>query len=139
MQDFYNKIRQSYTSESEASQFFLRPEQIQSKIATKSRHNTNSIIRLAESIKKYGVIKPVLVKKQGAETGFEGYEVVDGEQRLRAAILAGVAKIPCMLLAQDDKSHALTGILAHLQGKELNMFEQAAGFRLLMQDFAIEN
>ncbi|MBQ8717451.1 MAG: ParB/RepB/Spo0J family partition protein [Clostridia bacterium] len=137
MQDFYTKIRQTYAQEHEQGQLFLRPEQIQSKTARKSGHDTNAIIRLAESIKKYGIIKPLSVKKCGEGQEFGGYELVDGEKRLRAAILAGVAKVPCFLLPQDDKSHAITGILEHLRGKELNMFEQAAGFRLLMQDFSM--
>lgn len=138
MQDFYEKIRQSYAPESDQAPLFLRPEQIQSKMAQKSAHSTNAIIRLAESIKKYGIIKPLSVKKQEEGQGFGGYELIDGEKRLRAAILAGVAKIPCILLPQDDKSHAITGILGHLRGKDLNMFEQAAAFRLLMQDFAMK-
>lgn len=137
MQDFYDKIRQSYTAKSEESPIFLRPEQIQSQAAQKSNQSTNTIIRLAESIKKYGIIKPLSVKKQGIEREFPIYELVDGEKRLRAAILAGVAKIPCTVLQQDDKSHAITGILEHFHAKELNMFEQAAGFRLLMQDFSM--
>ena len=137
MQDFYDKIRQSYAEESEKAPFFLRPEQIQIQTARKSTHNTNTIIRLAESIKKYGIIKPLSVKKHREEGGFSLYELIDGEQRLRAAILAGVTKIPCVLLPQDNKSHAISGILEHLRGKELNMFEQAAGFRLLMQDFSM--
>lgn len=137
MQDFYDKIRQSYTDEHNQGPLFLRPEQIQSKTARKSGHSTNTIIRLAESIKKYGIIKPISVKKQGEGQGFGVYELVDGEKRLRAAILAGITKIPCTVLPQDDKSHAVTGILEHLRRKELNMFEQAAGFRLLMQDFSM--
>lgn len=137
MQDFYDKIRASYVTESDTSQIFLRPEQIQSKSPQKSGRGTNAIIRLAESIKKYGIIKPLSVKKQGGEQGIAHYELVDGEKRLRAALLAGIAKIPCIILPQDDKTHALTGILEHLQRKKLNMFEQAAGFRLLMQDFSM--
>ena len=137
MQDFYDKIRQSYAPKSEESPLFLRPEQIQSKRAHKSSQSTNTIIRLAESIKKYGIIKPLSVKKHGEEQGFATYELIDGEKRLRAAVLAGVTKIPCVLLPQDDKSHAITGILEHLHGKKLHMFEQAAGFRLLMQDFSM--
>lgn len=137
MQDFYDKIRQSYAANSEESPLFLRPEQIQSKIAQKSSQNTNAIIRLAESIKKYGIIKPLSVKKHGEGQGFTLYELIDGEKRLRAAILAGVTKIPCTALPQDEKTHAITGILEHLRAKELHMFEQAAGFRLLMQDFSL--
>lgn len=137
MQDFYDKIRQSYAAKSEESPLFLRPEQIQSKTTQKSNQSTNSIIRLAESIKKYGIIKPLSVKKHGEEQGFAVYELIDGEKRLHAAILAGITKIPCAVLPQDDKSHAITGILEHLRAKELHMFEQAAGFRLLMQDFSM--
>lgn len=137
MQDFYAKMQQVYSPPSEETQIFLRPEQIKSKTERKSKHSTNTIIRLAESIKRYGIIQPLLVQKSGEERGLAVYELVDGEQRLRAAVLAGVAKIPCIALLQDDKTYAVTGIIEHLRGGALHMFEQAAGFRLLMQDFSL--
>ena len=137
MQDFYTKIQQTYGKANEEAQIFLRPEQIKSKAGQKRGQSTNSIIRLAESIKRYGIIEPLSVRKSGEERGFSVFELIDGEQRLRAAALAGVAKIPCVVLPQDDKSYAIAGIIEHLRGGGLHMFEQAAGFRLLMLDFLL--
>lgn len=137
MQDFYAKIQQAYSKTSEEAQIFLRPEQIKSKAGQRRGQNTNSIIRLAESIKRYGIIQPLSVRKSGEERGFPVFELIDGEQRLRAAALAGVAKIPCVVLPQDDKTYAIAGIIEQLRSGGLHMFEQAAGFRLLMLDFSL--
>ena len=63
MQDFYAKMQQVYSPPSEETQIFLRPEQIKSKTERKNKHSTNTIIRLAESIKRYGIIQPLLVQK----------------------------------------------------------------------------
>lgn len=137
MQDFYAKIRQDYTQSNEKVPIFLHPEQIQPKTVKQKQHNTNAIIRLAESIKRYGIITPLSVQKSREEKGIGSYELIDGEQRLRAAALAGITKIPCIILPQDDKSYAVNGIIEHLRAQGLHMFEQAAAFRLLMQDFSL--
>lgn len=139
MQDYYFSHTSTYTAISGAdTPIYLRPEQI---TVPQNRQNPskslNSIIRLAESIKKYGILEPLTVKTLPQAAGVAAYELISGARRLRAAISAGITQIPCILLSDDPKSGAVSAILASLQAGGLHIFEQAAAFRLLMDDFGL--
>lgn len=134
-QTFYGQEREAKEGE---SMLYLRPEQIKlPQNAQKARKNQNAIIRLAASIKQYGLLEPLSVRIAGEERGMTLYELVDGKRRLDAALIAGLNKIPCKILPQNDKTYALAGIFESLRSKKLHIFEQAAGFRLLMDDFSL--
>ena len=60
--------------------------------------NKSSLEELSESIKKYGILNPILVKKNG-----ENYEIISGERRVKACIIAGISEIPARILEVDDK------------------------------------
>lgn len=138
MQNFYARIHQEIPQADTSTPIFLRSDQIRlPKSAKPSEQNQNAIIRLAESVKRYGILEPLSVRVCGEERGYPVYELISGERRLRAAIIAGISKIPCIILPQDDKSCAVAGILSNLQKEGLNFFEQAAAFRMLMEDFSL--
>lgn len=138
MQDYYTMSYTYPTASGADTPIYLRPEQItiptEHQKAPKSLNNT---IRLAESIKKYGILEPLVVKALPTVSGAAAYELVSGARRLRAAISVGITQIPCVLLSGDQKTVAISGILSNLQSKGLHMFEQAAAFRLLMDDFGM--
>lgn len=87
---------------------------------------------LAQSIKEVGVLQPVLVR---ART--DGFELVAGERRWRAARIAGLAAIPAVIRDEDEeKWHNLTeALIENVQREELGPLEQAAAFNQLMEDF----
>ena len=125
---------------------FLRPEQLRcartsenraAKSRTQAKNGRNALIRLAESIKRYGILEPLAVRLATDAAGFPYYELLEGERRYRAACIAGVAKIPCKVLRADDKQCAEWAILERLQRGEHNMFEMAESFSLLMRDFQL--
>ena len=115
----------------------LRVEQIKlSKSSKTTSPSNNAIIRLANSIKRYGILEPLEVKTTFDGVGNTVYELISGAKRLRAAAIAGLEHIPCRILPENDRACAVSGILSRL-GEGLSFFEQAAAFRMLMSDFGL--
>ena len=85
---------------------------------------------LAESIKKHGVIQPVLVRKDG-----KGFELVAGERRFRAAKLAKLKKIPVIVSNISDVQSLEIAILENIQREDLNPLEVAKGYQRLKDEF----
>ena len=80
-----------------------------------------AIATLADSIRRHGVLQPLTVRS--VEGG--RFELVAGERRLRAARLAGLSRVPCLLVDTDDKTSAELAMIENLQRENLNMFEEA--------------
>jgi ParB family chromosome partitioning protein len=84
---------------------------------------------LAESLKRQGILQPVVVRKAG--DGF--FQLVAGERRFRAAKLAGFSRVPAVVREVDDKRMLELALVENLQRKDLNPIEKARAFRQLMQ------
>ena len=94
--------------------------------------NQESLEELAESIKTYGVIQPIVVSKQ------EGYYgIVAGERRWRAAKLAGLEKIPAIIRNDDEQTNKEIALIENIQREDLNPFEKALGIRRLMDKYGL--
>lgn len=87
---------------------------------------------LAASIKEFGVVQPVVVRKKG-----RSYELVAGERRLRAATLAGLTKVPAIVKDYDDAKMMEIALIENIQRHDLNPIEEAQGLRRLMQEFKL--
>ena len=87
---------------------------------------------LADSIRQHGVLQPLSVRRVG-----QGYELIAGERRLRAARMAGLGEIPCIVMQMDDKESALTAMVENLQRQDLDFVEEARGISLLMQQWGL--
>lgn len=83
---------------------------------------------LAQSIRQHGVFTPILVKKSVG-----GYELIAGERRLRAAKLAGLKKIPAILMEFDDQQMMEIALLENIQREDLNAIEEAQAYEKLIQ------
>ena len=79
------------------------------------------IRELAGSIRRHGILQPLTVRKRGEE-----WELIAGERRLRAAKLAGLEKVPCVLSGADDDTSALLALVENLQRRDLHYLEEAA-------------
>ena len=91
-----------------------------------------SIEELAESIKRYGVIQPIIVtKKQGY------YEIVAGERRWRAAKKAGLVEIPSIIREADERKNKEIALIENIQREDLNPIEKARGMKSLMEDYQL--
>lgn len=93
-----------------------------------------SLLRLADSIKRYGILQPITVRTINRDDR-PGYEIICGERRYRAAIIAGLAAIPCNVIDSSDMGSAELSIIENLLRDDLNMFEQAESFNLLISTF----
>lgn len=92
-----------------------------------------AIAQLAESIRQYGVLNPLTVRR--APGG--GYELVAGERRLRAARVAGLNDVPCLVIAADSQDSSAIALVENLQRRDLDFFEEAEGFRRLIDQYGL--
>ena len=87
---------------------------------------------LSNSIRQYGVLQPVIVRLVDGK-----YQLVSGERRFRASMLAGKETIPALLRQLDDREVAEMALIENLQREDLNYFEEAEGYARLIQEFQI--
>ena len=87
---------------------------------------------LAESIRLYGVLQPLTVRKQGG-----GYELVAGERRLRASRLAGLSEVPCLVIGADERESSLLALVENLQRSDLDFIEEAEGLQRLIREHGL--
>lgn len=88
-------------------------------------------LQLSESIKKNGVIQPVLVRSKGDGA----FELIAGERRLRAARLAGLHVVPAIIRHSTDEQSIQLALVENLQRKDLNPMEEARGYQRMMKEF----
>ena len=88
---------------------------------------------LAESIREYGLIQPITVRP--LDRGY--YQIIAGERRWRAAREAGLTEIPVRILEADDRLAMELALVENLQRKDLNPMEEAAGYKKLMDEYAL--
>jgi ParB family chromosome partitioning protein len=89
----------------------------------------DSLRELADSIRQYGVLQPVTVRRKQDGT----YELVAGERRLRAAALAGNLKIPAIILDMSDDDSAIVALMENIQRENLSFMEEAFAYRELLE------
>ena len=88
------------------------------------------INELADSIKTYGVIQPLIVTRQGGK-----YELIAGERRLRASKIAGLKTVPVIVRDYDQQKKLEVALVENLQREDLNPIDTARAYRQLMDDF----
>ena len=92
-----------------------------------------SLAELAESIREYGLIQPVTVRK--LDSGY--YQLIAGERRWRAARMAGLNEIPARIIEADDRLATELALVENLQREDLNPVEEAQGYRTLMEEYGL--
>lgn len=85
---------------------------------------------LSESIKRYGVIQPIIVSKKD-----DYYQIVAGERRWRASKRAGLAEIPAIIRENDEQRNREIALIENIQREDLNPIEKARGIKLLMEQY----
>lgn len=94
----------------------------------RTNFNEDALADLADSIKKEGLLQPIIVRPQGA-----GYQIVAGERRYHACKLAGLEKVPVRIVQMDDEVTLRVALIENLQRTDLNAIEEARGFKELMR------
>jgi ParB family chromosome partitioning protein len=85
---------------------------------------------LADSIRIHGVIQPITVRK----VGFERYQIISGERRTRASLLAGLSEIPAYIRVANDQEMLEMAIIENIQREELNPIEIAISYKRLLEE-----
>ena len=98
----------------------------------RKQFNQESLEELAESIKSYGVIQPIVVSKMD---GY--YGIVAGERRWRAAKLAGLEEIPAIIRQDDEQTNREIALIENIQREDLNPYDKALGIRSLMDKYGM--
>lgn len=88
----------------------------------------DAISELADSIRQYGVLNPLTVRRTGA-----GFELIAGERRMRAAKAAGLQEVPCIVMTADEQDSSAIALVENLQRRDLDFFEEAWGYKRLIE------
>ena len=91
-----------------------------------------ALTELCESIRQHGILQPLSVRRVGNR-----YELIAGERRLRAGVLAGLSEIPCIVMNMDDRESGMTALVENLQRQDLDYIEMAQGISRMMDDFSM--
>jgi ParB family transcriptional regulator, chromosome partitioning protein len=99
----------------------------------RSRFDDETLKELAASIREVGILQPIVVRRTG-----QGYEVVTGERRLRAAKLAGLATVPVVLRDSDDADLLREALIENIHREDLNPIELGEAFRQLLDELGLK-
>jgi ParB family chromosome partitioning protein len=112
----------------------LRIDQVQrGRYQPRTRMDDDSLEELAASIRKQGLMQPILVRP----TGGNRYEIIAGERRWRAAKIAGLAEIPALVREVPDSSALAMALVENIQRENLNPLEEAGGVQRLIGEFKL--
>ena len=93
----------------------------------------DALIELSESIKQYGVLQPLLVKKMD-----KNYQIIAGERRFRAARLAGVKEVPVIIKDYSSQEVMEIALIENIQREDLNPIEEALAYQQLIKDYRLK-
>ncbi|MCI8731441.1 MAG: ParB/RepB/Spo0J family partition protein [Lachnospiraceae bacterium] len=99
----------------------------------RKQFDEDSLLELADSIKLYGVLQPLLVLDKG-----NYYEIIAGERRWRAAKLAGIKEIPVLIKEYTEREIVEISLIENIQRENLNPIEEAIAYKRLLEDFNLK-
>ena len=132
--NFYSIMDDNMMDMKEGAATTLRISQIEPRSdQPRKQFDREALEALADSIAAYGVLQPILVRQN---PNFEGsYEIIAGERRWRASKMAGLTEVPAIVLDGDDLKTAQIALIENVQRENLNVVEEALGYRALMERF----
>ncbi len=104
------------------------------KYQPRTRMHQGALQELAESITAQGIMQPILVRRADRDGK---HEIIAGERRWRAALLAGLIEMPALVRDVPDQSAAVLSLIENIQREDLNPLEEAQGFKRLIDDFGL--
>lgn len=99
----------------------------------RKQFDEDALLELAESIKQFGVLQPLLVQKKG-----DFYEIIAGERRWRASKLAGIKEVPVIIKDFSEQEAVEISLIENIQRENLNPIEEAGAYRRLMEEFHLK-
>ena len=127
----YNKIEEKIIEETNNEEIVELPlsELRSNPYQPRKNFDENALQELATSIKEHGVIQPIIAKKS-----IKGYEIIAGERRVKASILAGKETIPAIIRDFSDQDMMEIALLENLQRENLNAIEEAMAYKKLLDE-----
>ncbi len=113
-------------------------ELARNKYQPRSFFDENKLEELSKSIKKNGIIQPIAVRKNKNKSSSEPYEIVAGERRWLAAQKAGLHEVPITILDLNDSETLEVAIVENIQREDLNIIEEARGYKRLNEEFSYD-
>ena len=120
------------TSEDAVLRDVLLDQVVPNQYQPRDHFDEEALNALAASVAEIGVLQPILVRETG-----DGYEVIAGERRLRAAQKAGLTTIPALVRSAEGSSTLEAALVENLHREDLNALEEAAAYRQLMTEFGL--
>lgn len=134
-----DKVSQKQTSgenkeSSKKEEQFLKITQVEpNREQPRKKFDEDALLELAESIKQYGVLQPLLVQKRD-----DYYEIIAGERRWRAAKLAGLKEVPVIIKDLTDQQIMEISLIENIQREDLNPIEEAQAYKRLLTEFNLK-
>lgn len=130
--DKLNETESVYTESGDRVQYIKIHDITPNLNQPRKTFDEDRITELADSIREHGIIQPIVVRKRK-----QGYEIVAGERRWRAAMKAELAKVPCLIKELDDEQNMLIAIIENMQREDLNPIEEAEGLKQMTETFGM--
>ena len=105
---------------------------VPNKAQPRKEFSEDALFSLSNSIRENGILQPICVRKSGAV-----YEIISGERRTRAAKLAGLSEVPCIVMSVDEEQSAVLALIENIQRKDLSYFEEALGIEKLISYYGL--
>jgi len=121
-------------TQEEKESLFLPISQVESCSGQpRKQFDPDALADLADSIRQHGVIQPLTVRK--LQSGY--YQIIAGERRWRAARMAGLSEVPCIVIEADDRKAMELAMIENLQREDLNPIEEAQGYQTLVSQYGL--
>lgn len=129
-----DKAEKAKRQEEGAREQLLNISQIEPNREQPRKHfNEEQLKELAESVKNYGILQPLLVQKKG-----DFFEIIAGERRWRAAKLAGLKEVPVLIRDYTKQQTVEIALIENVQRADLNPIEEAKAYQMLVQEFGLK-
>lgn len=124
-------LKKEMKSESSSGELMLKINQVEpNREQPRKKFEEDGLLELADSIKQFGILQPLLVKRKK-----DYYEIIAGERRWRAAKIAGVKEVPVIIKEYSDQEIVEIGLIENIQRENLNPIEEAMAFKRLLEEF----
>ncbi|MFA9463452.1 MAG: ParB/RepB/Spo0J family partition protein [Velocimicrobium sp.] len=128
------KIDKNETNENVSRETYININQIEPNgLQPRKKFDEDSLVELAESIKQFGIIQPLVVQKRN-----RFYEIIAGERRWRAAKIAGLKEIPVVIKDYTEQEIVEIAIIENIQREDLNPIEEAMAYQRLLKEFDLK-
>ena len=132
--EIYNRDRKDFDTSSDRAVVLLPIDEVKTNpFQPRKIFTTEALTELSESIREYGVLQPITVRKLQNDS----YELIAGERRLRASRLAAMEYIPAIIYDFDDDDSAVIALIENLQRESLSFLEEAEAYYCLVMDHGI--